>query len=466
MLPIRQGHLLLRPAREGKSSEQGEHPSRLMRRLVVFLLLGVLAAAILPVAAQPKAAAPVRAVLDNGLTVIVQENHATNIVTLQAWVKVGSRDETDELNGAAHFVEHMLFKGTQRRKVGQIEREVEGLGGILNASTSFDYTQYFIVAASRFFDKILDIQSDALIRSTIDPEEFERERLVIIEELNRRDDAPATRTFDVLYTTAYAVHPYKRPIGGTRAVIRGMTRDGLFEFYHTHYVPGNVTVVVVGDVNAEDVVAKVRRAYAAWRRPAPARVQAPAEPPLAAIRRTVLDLDVRVGYLRMGWIGLNVRDRDVYAMDVLLYVLGRGRASRLVRNVRDRLRLAQDISVGFPTAFDPALFTVYAVTEPDGQGRAEEAILAEIASVRNEGISDEELRRAKTLLEGEDIVGNHTSRGMASTLGYYATIADIEFALTYLDRIRQVTREDVQRVAQRFLDPQRYAIAVIRPRSP
>ena len=435
-----------------------------MRWTALLLLLALLAPAVSPATAQSRTAAPLRVVLDNGLTVIVQETHATEIVTLQAWVKVGSRDETDETNGAAHFVEHMLFKGTQRRGVGQIDREVEGLGGILNASTSFDYTQYFIVAASRFFDKILDIQSDALMRSTLDPQEFERERLVIIEELNRRDDTPSTRTFDALYTTAYAVHPYRRPIGGSRAVIQQMTRDQLFGFYTTHYAPGNVTVVVVGDVSAQDAVHKVRRAYGGWRRPAPARQQFAPEPPFGAVRRSVIEGDVRVAYLNMGWLGPAARDRDVYAMDVLLYVLGRGRGSRLARSIQEGQRLVQQISAGFPTALDPTLFSVFAVTEPDNVARVEEVILAEIRGVREQGVSDEDLRRAKTLLEGEEIVSTHTTRGFATTLGFYATVADLEFALTYRDRIRQVSREDVQRVALRFLDPQRYALVVLQPR--
>ena len=437
-----------------------------MRYLALLILL-FLVAPVLPAAiAQPKAATPVRDVLENGVTAIVWENHAAPIVTLQAWVKVGSRDEDDEHNGAAHFVEHMLFKGTQRRKVGQIDREVESLGGISNASTSQDYTQYFIVAASSFFDRILDIQADALMHSTFDPEEFERERSVVIEELRRRDDTPSTRTFDMLYTTAYTSHPYKRPVGGTQSVIQRMTRDMLFEFYRTHYVPANVIVVVAGDIDPQKVVAQLRRVYAAWRGPAPNRSSAPPEPPLAGIRRSVLEQDVRVAYLRLGWVGPGVRDRDVYAMDVLLYALGRGRVSRLTRSIRERLGLAQDISASFATGLDPALFQVFAVAEPENLVRAEEAILNEIAAVREQGISEEELVRAKNLLEGEDILATHTSRGMATNLGYYATIADVEFALTYLDRIRQVSREDVQRVAQRFLDPQRYAVAVIRPRRP
>src|SRR3972149_3541935 len=187
-----------------------------MRWTALLLLLALLAPAVSPGAAQPTTAAPLRVVLDNGLTVIVQESHATEIVTSQAWVKVGSRDETDETNGAAHFVEHMLFKGTQRRRVGQIDRAVGGLGGILNASTSFDYTQYFIVSASRFFDKILGIQSDALMRSTFDPQEFERERLGIIEELNRRGETPPTPPLRAPYTTADNPPPYPRPLGRAR----------------------------------------------------------------------------------------------------------------------------------------------------------------------------------------------------------------------------------------------------------
>lgn len=436
-----------------------------MQRLTLCLIVLLLIFPGAELAAAPKTANPARAVLDNGLTAIVWENHATEIVTLQAWAKVGSRDETDDLNGGAHFVEHMLFKGTQRRKVGQIDEEVEGLGGILNASTSWDFTFFYIVAASRFFDRILDIQSDALMHSTFDSDELDRERKVVIEELNRRDDTPPTRTFDMLYTTAYTTHPYRRPVGGTRAVIQRMTRDQLFEFYRTHYVPANLTIVGVGDVNADEALAKIRKAYAAWRASAPARAPAPPELPFTAVRRSELEQDVRVAYLRMGWIGPSVRDRDLYAMDVLSYAIGQGRASRLAQRIRDQQRLVQDINASFPTTLDPSLLQIFAVVEPQDLAKAEQAILAEVAAVRDEGISEGELQRAKTLLEGNDIVATHTTQGMATNLGYYATISDVEFALTYLQRIREVTREDVQRVARRFLDPQRYAIVVIRPRS-
>jgi zinc protease len=432
-------------------------------RIVLPFVIVLIVCGLPGAAAIPKQAPPTRTILDNGLEIIVAERHTAEIVTLQAWVKVGSRDETDALSGAAHFVEHMLFKGTTRRKAGQIDREVEGFGAVHSASTGFDSTRYFLSAASRFFDQILDIQADMLMNSVFDSTEFERERSVIIEELNLRVDTPAIRTFDLLYTTAYTVHPYRRLISGSRENVQRMTRDQVFGFYRDYYVPASVVIVVVGDVSTADVLTKVRRTFGTWRGAAPVRPPVPAEPPMTTIRRTEVAQDIRVATFRMGWVGPAVHNPDNHAMDILAYVLGQGRASRLVQQVRERRRLAQEIDASFLTAHDPALFDVFAVADPQDLSRAQEAILEEIAAVRDEGVADGELQRAKMLLEGETIVNDHTSRGLAESLGSAATIAELEFALTYLDRIREVTSAEVQRVAKRYLDPLRYAIAVVRP---
>lgn len=434
----------------------------MIRFLGVVLALLILTPA---APAAPKTLPVTQTVLDNGLTVIIAENHASDVVTLNAWVKVGSRDETDELNGAAHFVEHLLFKGTARRKPGEISREVESLGGALNASTSFDYTQYFIVASSRFFDRILDIQADALINSSFDPEEVERERTVVLQELALIDDTPARSGIFQLYSAAYSVHPYRRPVGGSRAVIQRLTRDQLHEFYRTYYGPANVTLVVAGDVNTQEVLAKVRQALGGWRRPVQGRRTAPPEPPLSGVRRVVDERDVRVTTMQLGWLAADVRSPDHYVLDVLLYALGQGRGARLVRTLRDQQRIVQSIGAGFATAVDPSLFYIQAVTEPQNQAAAEAAIIAELAAVRAQGISAEELARAKTLVEADHLVAEHTSRGLASVLGFSATVATQDYYATYLERIRAVTLEDVQRVATRHLLPQQYAIVVIRPRS-
>jgi zinc protease len=431
------------------------------RLLLVLGLLACLAGAVVEAAPATK---PARAVLPNGLAVVVAERRGLSVVTLDTWVKVGSRDETDELAGAAHFVEHMLFKGTRRRRVGEINREVEALGGVLNASTGFDYTHYYIVADRRFFDRVLDLQADALMNSTFDPQEVERERQVVLQELALIEDTPARAAIFRLFGTAYRVHPYRRPVGGTPEGIRRLTREQLLQFYRSHYGPANVTVVVAGDVRAEEVVAEVRRALGGWRRPVQGRLPAPSEPPIAGVRRTNEERDVRVVTLAIGWIGPDVRNPDHYAADVLAYALGRGRAARLVRTLQDRQRIVQTISAAFQTAVDPGLFYVQATTEPQSRQEAEAALLREIEAVRRDGLTHEELQRAKTLLETDVLVAEHTSQGLAAALGFASTVADLDYHETYLARIRAVTQDDVLRVVRRYLDPGRYAVVTIRPR--
>jgi predicted Zn-dependent peptidase len=194
------------------------------------------------------------------------------------------------------------------------------------------------------------------------------------------------------------------------------------------------------------------------------KAAAPVDPPPAEIRRVVMERDVQAATLLLGWIGADVRNPDHYALDILAAILGQGRSARLARSLRDRQQIVQSVNVGFGTSIDPGVFVISAVADPSQAGRVEPALLAELAAVRTEGVTDEELDRAKTLIEMDTRVSQHTSRGTASALGYAATIATLEYHQTYLDRIRTVTRADVQRVAARYLDPQRYAIVIVQPR--
>lgn len=433
----------------------------LIRRAAVALLSVLLMGLAAPGLGQPTV---LHEVLPSGLRVVVAEQPNSPAVTVDVWVKVGSRDETDELSGAAHFVEHMLFKGTRRRPPGHIAHEVESLGGWTNASTSWDYTRYYLVVPADAWRQAVDIQADALTNPTFDPREVERERTVVLQELSLIHDTPGRYAVFKLYETAYTVHPYRRPIGGSVEAIRRMTRAQLVDFYRRHYAPANVTVVVAGGVPARQVLEEVRRTLGRWTRPVSPRGPAPQEPPFDRVRRLVEFRDVRVTTLAMGWLGPDVRNEDHYAMDVLVYALGRGRAARWVRNLRDRRRVVQSVSVSFPTAKDPPLVVVVAVTADPGEPRAEEAVLEEVRELRERGLSQEELERAKTLLEAEARTEQHTSRGLAASLGFAATVADLEYHTTYLDQVRAVTREDVLRVARQYLDPERYAVVAVRPR--
>lgn len=242
-----------------------------------------------------------------------------------------------------------------------------------------------------------------------------------------------------------------------------MSRETLWQFYRTFYMPGNMTVVVVGNVRAVDAVSKIRRAYQGARGGAVSRPARPVEPPVDSVRRVAVEQDVRVTYLALGFPAPPARDRDLHTTDVLLYALGRGLGARLRQQIVERTRLAQSVGVSFLTAADPSLFEISAVTEPDLAERAEAAILAELVAVRDQGVTEAEWSRARNLLEGEHVYGTHTTRGRAFHLGFSATVADLEFAATYLDRVRQVTSQDLQRAARRLFDPQRYAAATIGP---
>ncbi|MHB8873028.1 MAG: M16 family metallopeptidase, partial [Myxococcaceae bacterium] len=189
----------------------------------------------------------VRYRLDNGLTVVFDEQHAARVAAFQVWVKVGSADERPDQAGLAHLHEHMLFKGTEKRGPGEIAREIEAHGGEINAWTSFDQTVYHIVIASQFARLGLDIVGDAVRRSAFDPAELARELEVVCEEIKRSADTPARRASRDLFATAYQHHPYRHPVIGTEASVRGFTREKILEFYRGHYAPSNMVLAAAGD---------------------------------------------------------------------------------------------------------------------------------------------------------------------------------------------------------------------------
>ncbi len=233
-----------------------------------------------------------RTELPNGLKVVLQENHAAPVVAFQAWVGVGSADEEPGEEGIAHVFEHMLFKGTERRGVGQIAQEIEAAGGDINAWTSFDQTVYHLVLASRYFDTGLDILADAVQRSSFDPVELQRELQVVLQEIKQGEDSPSRVATQLLFSTAYAEHPYRRPVIGHERTVATLTRERLLDFFHRWYVPNNITLVVVGDFDPAVARAKIA---AAWgdARPRPLQRHPRNEPPQDKTRGAVLERDVR-----------------------------------------------------------------------------------------------------------------------------------------------------------------------------
>ncbi len=402
--------------------------------------------------------------LSNGMTVILQENRAAPVVAFNVWVKVGSTDETDSEAGIAHVIEHMLFKGTTSRPVGQIAREIEGAGGEINAFTTFDHTVYHIVMASRYASTALDVLADAFRNSTFDPDEYAKERLVVLEEILRAEDSPERIVGNTLFATAFQKHPYGRPVIGYSKIVATYPRDAIYAFYRKWYKPNNMTLVVVGDIDAEAFRTEVERAFARFdAAPLPSRGK-PAEPSQQAFRAAVVTRPVNRAHLQFGWHIPGVRHEDVFALDVAAQLLGQGESSRLHQDVKVERELVQSIYAYAFTPEDPGLFSIGMTLDADKTREAARAALEQAYRLRHDTVTPFELRKAKINIESEFVYNRETVEGQARNLGYFQTVlGDIGFQKTYLDRIAQVTAEDVRRVARTYLTPDNLSAALLLP---
>jgi len=393
-----------------------------------------------------------RVVLDNGLTVLLQENHSAPVVALNMWVKVGSIYEEDAEAGIAHVYEHMLFKGTMTRGVGEIAQEIEGSGGDINAYTSFDHTVYHITLASRFLSTGLAVMADAIQHSSFDPDELRKEQEVVLEEIKRGEDMPNRKLTEALFAASYQCHPYRRSVIGSEQTVKSLSREQILNFFHIWYVPNNMTLVITGDFDAMAVLPQIQAAFryfAAQRLP---MLQIPSEPSQRQLRVALLGDDIQETLLDMAYHVPGVLHRDSYAIDLLSYILGGGESSRLYQTVKAEQELVHAIYTYPFLPKDPGLLVISATLEQEWWRDTLTGILAEVERVQRHGVSTAELDRAKRNLESEFIYQRETVQGQASQLGYFdAVLGDLAFEARYLRAITRTTADDIQRVARRYL---------------
>ncbi|HUB07952.1 MAG TPA: pitrilysin family protein [Myxococcales bacterium] len=406
-----------------------------------------------------------RHVLPNGLTAILVENHAAPVAAIQVWVRVGSADEAPDEAGLAHLHEHMLFKGTARRKPGEIARDVEARGGEINAWTSYDETVYHLVLASEFFTEGLDVLADAIQASTFDADELRRETEVVVEEIKRSQDMPARRLSRDLFALAFEAHPYRRPVIGTEQSVRSFDRPKILGFYRRHYTPSRLTLVAVGDFDEARALREVERLWGGqFGAPAspPARTPEPAQ---RAARARFIEDDLREAHLAAAWHAPDLRHRDVPALDLLGIILGQGDSSRLSLNVKRGQELATEAHAYCYAAKDAGL-TVAGMTVAGTRGpEALRALLNEVQRLREQEVSEEELATAKRQLEAEAIYLHETVQGWARRLGYYEAVAgSLEFEREYLARIHATPAAALRAAAQSYLGADRVSIAGLVPK--
>ncbi len=434
-----------------------------VHRLGLRILLGLLVL-LFSVSEAQSLEKPYQFQLESGLKVILQENRAAPVVALQVWVKVGSADEREDEAGMCHFIEHMIFKGTEKRKVGEMAKEIESLGGSINAYTSYDHTVYHITIASRYADIAMDILSDAIQHSSFDASELEKEREVILEEIRMGEDDPSRRLFRQTMATAFKSHPYGRPIIGYEKTIRAISREQMVSFFNRWYTPNRVFLVVAGDFDLQDMEKKVRASFEGFRRPSQPLPERPKEPEQKEVRSQLTFGKFKETYLQLAVPIPSITHEDTPGLDVIEQILGGGETSRLVQKVKLEKGLVHSISASAYTPKEPGLFIIGATLQAEHLEKALEEILKEIYRLIREGITAEELYRVRVNVESNLVYGRQTVQGLARKLGYYeASTGNMEFEKEYLRRISLLQSEDIQRIGERYFKPFRWSISLLAP---
>lgn len=402
-------------------------------------------------------------VLANGLKILLRESHRDPVVELQIWAGVGSADERPGEEGLAHFHEHMLFKGTARRGVGEVAGEVEGLGGQINAYTSFDATVYHATLPADRWRQGLDVLVDAVRYSTFDGDEIAREREVVLEEIRRSEDTPAHVLSDLVFREAFRVHPYGRPILGPADNVAGFDRERVRRFFERWYTPDNLMVVAVGDFDARSMGEEIERQFADAK-PGGTQRSRRVEPE----RREAIVRVVRKPFeghrVDLAWPAAPFRERDAIHLDLLAYVLGECESSRLVQRVREEEGLVDRVDAGAFTPLDSGLFTIGFETDVARLLEATSRIAEETERLRHERVSIEELERARVNFLASEQFERESVSGVASKIGNFQSLAGgWEREAWALEELRNATPDDLLRVARRYLEPQAITLAALLP---
>ncbi|NJM90371.1 MAG: insulinase family protein [Hydrococcus sp. RU_2_2] len=419
---------------------------------------------------SPTLNAPTVRQLSNGLT-IVAEQMPVEAVNLNLWLNVGSAIESDEINGMAHFLEHMVFKGTPRLANGEFERLIEERGAVTNAATSQEYTHYYITTAPKDFAELAPLQLDVVLNPTIADDAFERERLVILEEIRRSEDNPRRRTFYRAMETCFESLPYRRPVLGPTSVVESLTSQQMRDFHSYWYRPQAMSAVVVGNLPVEELIDIVEEGFSqSTSFNTQLRVQnsqffIPEAPFTDIVRREYVDESLQQARLVMAWRVPGLTElSQTYALDVLAVILGQGKVSRLFRDLREDRALVSQIGASNMTQGIQGVFYISAQLPTENIPKVEAAIAEHIRKIQEESVTEEELKRIRTQVANRFIFSNERPSDRANLYGYYySQLQDLQPALNYPTHIQSLTVADIQAAAKQYLDPEAYGVIVMKP---
>lgn len=393
-----------------------------------------------------------RTQLENGLTILTRPLREKPIVSSIIWYRVGSRNEELGQTGKSHFLEHMLFKGTDRYAKGEIDLLTLQNGGANNAFTDTDYTAYYFNFAADRWQVALEIEASRMRHNAFVPDEFDSEKQVVEEELRIGLDGPWEALDQTVWAAAFQQHPYHNPVIGWLDDLERTTREEMIAYYQQWYHPRNATLVIVGDIDEQQTLDRVRELFGALPAGPETRPMAIRETAQRGQRRVLVRKETELERLQMGWHAPEIAHADSYALQVLMTLLGTGRTSRLYQRLEETDQSVTSQSVDYADRIDPTLFIIRAEIKPEHTLESvESAIGEELDRFQQSPVSDAELRRAKQLIRARLVMENEQVANQAITLGYYETIHRYEYLSDYFVRLEEVTAAEIQRVAGQYL---------------
>ena len=403
--------------------------------------------------------------LDNGLVIIVREDHSAPVVSAQAWCAAGSIHEGKWLGaGLSHVLEHMLFKGTTTRPGSRIDQEVQEAGGYMNAYTSFDRTVYHIDVPNTGAHTAIDILCDIMQHASLPPDELAKELDVIRREMDMGQDDPGRRSGRRLFETAYTKSPYRFTIIGYPDIFNELKPDDIRDYYTEKYAPNNVFYVVAGDVKNDEAVAQIKAAYEKTKARAIPSIVLPLEPKQTAPRKIIEEAPIELGHVHFAWHIPELRHPDVPVLDVLAVLLGSGRSSRLYQQVRERQGVVHHADAWTYNPGSTGLFGMSAMMDADKFTAASDAMLAEIEKVKSLSVSANEVQKAVKQFISATLSTRKTMEGQANDLGgSWLAANNLTFSERYLAAVKRVSHADVQRVAREYLSAENRTLYALLP---
>jgi len=403
---------------------------------------------------------------DNGLQTIFEKRERTGVVAAQIWVKVGSKYENRKIAGITHFIEHLIFKGTEKLKGNAFATRIEALGGTVNAFTSYDNTVYHIIIPKKTFEEGFDLLVESVLHPAFPTDEIEKERKVILEEIKMGEDDPQRKLFNELFSVSYNGHPYGRPIIGFEETVKNLTRTDILDYYRANYTPDNMTVVVVGDFDektTKEYIGKTLGATKGKVLQGHSLKEEVAGVNDASVR--IIERGVRENYLALSYPIPKLNHKDIPAIEVLGTILGSGDSSRLVESLKRKKGVVTSIADYIFSPKEEGLFVIYATFRDNDYNPVAREIDKELKKIKQGTVSDWEMEKAKNMLRASYIYSEETVQGKARQIGNYQTITgDPYFLNKFLKKIDRVTKNDVKRVFEKYISGKDRKIVFLKPK--